>query len=43
MDEEDFETCPYGKMMELDDKEENTMPETPCLEDVLMDEEEEGT
>jgi hypothetical protein len=30
MEEEDFETCPYGKMMESDDKEENTMPRR-CL------------
>ncbi len=30
MEEEDYETCPDGKMTKLDDEEENTMLETPC-------------
>ncbi len=42
VEEEDYETCPNGRMMELDDEEESTMFETPCLEDVVTDEEEEG-
>jgi hypothetical protein len=41
--EEDYETCPNGKMTKFDDKEENIVPKTLCLEDVVMDEEEEGT
>jgi len=41
--EEDYETCPNGKMKKLDDKEENTVPKTLRPKDVLMDEEEDGT
>ncbi len=40
MEEEDYETCPNGGMTQLNDKEDNTMPKTPCPKDVLIDEEE---
>jgi hypothetical protein len=43
VEEGDYETCPYGKMMESNDEEENIVHKTPCLKDVVMDEEEEGT
>jgi hypothetical protein len=42
VEKEDCETCPDGEMMELDDEEESMMFETPCPEDVVTDEEEEG-
>ncbi len=42
VEEEDCETCPYGGMMESDDEEESIVPKTPCLEDVMTDEEDEG-
>jgi hypothetical protein len=42
VEKEDNNTCPDGGMIELDDKEKNMMPKTPCPEDVLIDEEEEG-
>jgi len=41
--EEDYETCPNGKMTKLDDKEESIVPKTPCPKDVAMDEKEEST
>jgi hypothetical protein len=42
VEEEDCETCPDGEMMESDDEEENMVFETPCPEDVVTDEKEEG-
>ncbi len=42
VEEEDCETCLDGRMMESDDEEESTVFETPCLEDVVTNEEEEG-
>lgn len=42
VEEGDYETCPYGRMMESNDEEESIVPKTPCLKDVVMDEEEEG-
>jgi len=42
VEKKDYKTCPNGGMIKLYDKEENTMPKTPCPEDVLTNEEEEG-
>ncbi len=42
VEKEEYKTCLNGGMIELDDKEENTMPKTPCQEDVLTNEEEES-
>ncbi len=42
VEEEDYETCLDGGVMESDDEEKNIVPETPCLKSFLMDEEEEG-
>jgi hypothetical protein len=42
VEEEDYETCPNGKMTKLDDEKKNIVFETPCPEDVVIDEREEG-
>jgi len=42
VDENDFATFSDGKMMESDDKEKNTVPRTPSLEDAMIDAEEEN-
>ncbi len=43
VEKEDYNTCPYGGMIELNDKEKNTMPKTRCPKNVFTDEKEENT
>ncbi len=42
VDEEDSTTRPIGEMMELDDKEESMVLQTPCLENTMTNSNEEG-
>jgi hypothetical protein len=42
VEEEDYETCPNGKMMKLNDEEESTMFKRPCPKNLVTYEEEEG-
>jgi hypothetical protein len=42
VEEEDFVVCPNGEMTKLNDKKESTVPNTPCPEDAMSNEEEES-
>jgi hypothetical protein len=43
VEEKDFTTCPNVEMMKSDDKEKNTVLETPCPKNTMANEEKEST